>query len=458
MLLLCGSGFGWALDLLGNGTLDEPLSAAVPRDDGSVDTGRSWIFFLNNGAKGTAVLESGTVQVVPEVIDAPAYGMQLIQSPVTLDKGAEYELSFDARSTSSRPITVKVGGTAGRSWTAYSGERKVDLTAEWDRYTVAFRMSQPSDPAARVEFWFTQDPDPVWLDNIVLVKTSQAEVGPSPVSGTKTKADEDKITRWELVWSDEFEQPSINSAWWTFEKGNNGGWGNNELEYYTDKPSNASIQKVDGTSSLVITARKEEVRDGGKTYQYTSARMVTKDKVTMKPGQKIEIRAKLPQGQGIWPALWLLGDNIDQVPWPACGEIDIMELIGHQPGTVYSTVHGPVTGGPGVGQGFSLPEGQKFADGFHVFTFEWHPHHLEFLIDGQLFFVAPRNKIEDERGASEWVYDHPYFLILNVAVGGNWPGSPDATTVFPQSMAVDSIRIYENVGAALGPGEVKWVP
>jgi beta-glucanase (GH16 family) len=318
-------------------------------------------------------------------------------------------------------------------------------------------MNQPDDRGARAEFWFTEGSAPVWVDNVTLVKRNQAVVAPAPKSGTKTKADEDALTRWEPVWSDEFDGPSIDTSKWGFDLGNNNGWGNNELEVYTAKAANASIQKVDGTSSLVITARKERVTDGGKSYDYTSARLLTKDKYTMSSG-KLEVRAKLPRGQGLWPAIWLLGANIDTVSWPGSGEIDLMEFLGHDTATVYSTIHGPVSGGPGVGQPYRLPAGQSFADAFHVFTLEWRPDHLEFLVDGNLFFVASKAKIEYEVGPADWVYDHPYFFILNVAVGGNWPGNPNAATTFPQSMAVDYVRVFRNAGAELGPGEMQWVP
>jgi beta-glucanase (GH16 family) len=273
----------------------------------------------------------------------------------------------------------------------------------------------------------------------------------------RIKTQEDKITQWVPVWSDEFDAPKIDATKWGFERGNNFGWGNSELEYYTDRPENASIQMVDGTSSLVITARREQATDGLRTFDYTSARMLTQGKFAMASG-RLDIRAKLPRGQGLWPAIWLLGANIDSDPWPNCGEIDLMELLGHQPGLIHSTVHGPISGGPGIGQPYQLPGGASFADAFHIFTLEWRPDHLEFLVDGQLFFVVTKSKIVADHGESEWVYDHPFFLLLNVAVGGGWPGNPDATTSFPQSMAVDYVRVYKNVGSELKPDEMPSAP
>jgi beta-glucanase (GH16 family) len=444
--------------LLGNGNFTVPLSKAVPAANGTVDTGRSWIFYLNSGATGTVSVNAGVLQVAPDNIATQPYGIQLIQSPVTYEQGADYEFSFDARSTTERIITVKLGGVEARQWAAYSGEQKVTIGKDWKRYTVTFTMGKPTDTAGRAEFWFTQGPETVWLRNVALVKTSQAAVAAAPVSGTKTKADEDAITKWEPVWSDEFNGSAIDSSKWGYERGSlYNGWGNNELEYYTDLPANSSIQKVDGTSSLVITARKEPTSDNGRTFDYTSARMLTRGKFTMLSG-KLEVRAKLPKGQGLWPAIWLLGANIDSTPWPACGEVDLMELLGHEPNIIHSTVHGPVSGGPGLGQAYTLPAGQTFADSFHVFTFEWRPDHLEFLVDGKLFYVVPRAKLDYEQGPREWVYDHPFYILLNVAVGGGWPGNPDKTTVFPQTMAVDYVRVFKNVGQELGPGEMKWNP
>jgi len=301
-------------------------------------------------------------------------------------------------------------------------------------------------------------PRSAWMLLTATAVLTACAAPPKPLDAARQlKAREDAMTQWEPVWSDEFDGPRIDTAKWGYDLGSlYNGWGNGELEYYTDQPANSSIQTIDGASSLVITARRQKVDDGLRRFDYTSARMLTQGKFAMESG-KLEVRAKLPKGQGIWPAIWLLGANIASAPWPACGEIDLMELLGHQPGIVHSTVHGPVTGGPGVGQAYTLP-GQSFADAFHVFTFEWRPDHLEFLVDGQLFFVVTKDQITAGYGEREWVYDHPFFLLLNVAVGGGWPGNPDATTTFPQSMAVDYVRVFKNVGKELGAGEMKAAP
>ncbi len=235
-----------------------------------------------------------------------------------------------------------------------------------------------------------------------------------------------------LAWAEEFTGPTIDPNAWTFEIGdgcpNVCGWGNNELEYYTDQEANAKI--VNG--KLVITAVKKEGYD-----EYTSARMITKAKKEFQYG-RIDIRAKLPYGQGIWPALWMLGGNIDQVGWPRCGEIDIMELVGHQPKVTYGTAHYDVSGWASKGSSYALTTGQTFADEFHVFSILWERDHIKWYVDYNKFF-----ELSAEMVGSTYPFNNPFFFILNIAVGGNWPGDPDGTTVFPQTMEVDYIRVFQ---------------
>jgi beta-glucanase (GH16 family) len=234
-----------------------------------------------------------------------------------------------------------------------------------------------------------------------------------------------------LLWQDEFNASAVNESDWTFEIGRGGnGWGNNELEYY--KKENATIE--DG--KLVITAKKENVGDA----QYTSTRMITKDKKTFKFG-RIDIRALLPKGQGIWPALWMLGNNINSVGWPACGEIDIMEMIGGQnrEKTVYGTLHWDNGGSHACTcdkPGHSLSSG-IYADQFHVFSLDWTETSITFYVDDVQF-----NKI-DITPVQLSEFKNEYFFIFNLAVGGNWPGNPDATTVFPQRLIVDYVRVFQ---------------
>ncbi len=237
---------------------------------------------------------------------------------------------------------------------------------------------------------------------------------------------------WTLAWADEFTQADGTapaSAKWGYDIGGSG-WGNSELQYYTARTENARIEG----GQLVIEARAENY--SGKNY--TSARLLTKDKWSWTYG-RIEARIKIPRGQGIWPAFWMLGANIDAAGWPGCGEIDIMENIGSLPSTVYGTVHGPgYSGGGGISGNYVLA-GAALADAFHVYAIEWEENRIRWFIDGQLYFTVTPGNLPS---GSTWVFNQPQFLILNVAVGGNWPGSPNGSTTFPQRMTVDYVRVY----------------
>ncbi|MBI5839883.1 MAG: family 16 glycosylhydrolase [Chloroflexi bacterium] len=225
-----------------------------------------------------------------------------------------------------------------------------------------------------------------------------------------------------LVWSDEFDDPSVNTNDWNYEIGG-GGWGNNELEYYTNG-SNASIQN----GALVIEARKENV--GG--YQYTSTRMTTQGKHEFMYGQ-IEARIALPSGQGLWPAFWMLGSNIGSVGWPASGEIDIMEHINNED-MIHGTIHWDAGGHASYGcSSFTIDVTQ-----YHIYDIVWDMNGITWYVDGtQYCQVNTQNNIN-----STEEFHRPFFILLNLAVGGNWPGSPDASTVFPAKMYVDYVRVY----------------
>jgi beta-glucanase (GH16 family) len=236
-----------------------------------------------------------------------------------------------------------------------------------------------------------------------------------------------------LLAADEFDGPAgsaPNPAIWRFDLGA-GGWGNAELETYTDSRRNSAL---DGAGSLVITARREA--DGS----YTSARLKSESTYTAQYG-RIEARIRIPRGQGIWPAFWMLGADIGQVGWPACGEIDVMENVGYEPGVVHGTVHGPgYSGAQGISAAYPNPSGAPFADDFHVYGIDWRPGSITWTVDG----VAYRTVTRADVGSNPWVFDKPFFVILNLAVGGSWPGSPDASTRFPQQMTVDWLRVYQN--------------
>ncbi|MDF1612819.1 family 16 glycosylhydrolase [Stygiobacter electus] len=232
---------------------------------------------------------------------------------------------------------------------------------------------------------------------------------------------------WKLVWSDEFNGTSINPSYWTFETGTGtNGWGNNELQYYTNRTENAKIEN----GMLVITARQESY--AGRNF--TSARMKTQGKKSFKYG-KIEARMKLPVGKGSWPAFWMLGDNITFVGWPKCGEIDIMEHINSDP-SVYGTIHYDDNGHVSKGGNTSTDVTQ-----FHVYSIEWDSNTIKWFVDGrQYYFVYIVNGVN-----STEEFHNPFFIILNLAIGGNWPGNPDGSMQFPISMYVDYVRVYELV-------------
>ena len=243
---------------------------------------------------------------------------------------------------------------------------------------------------------------------------------------------------WTLVWSDEFNGPNgsaIDASKWTLETGG-AGWGNQELESYTDRTQNAFVQ--DGNLVIKAIAEKYTGRDGV-ARNYTSARLRTLGKFSQTYG-RFEARIKIPSGQGMWPAFWMLGDDIDKVGWPACGEIDIIENIGKEPAIIHGSIHGPgYVGSIGLEAPYSLPGRRRFADDFHVFAIEWDVDSVSFYVDSDLYVRRTR---ADLKPGWKWVFDKPFFMILNLAVGGDWPGNPDSTTVFPQSMLVDYVRVY----------------
>ncbi|MDF9842555.1 beta-glucanase (GH16 family) [Paenibacillus sp. PastF-1] len=238
-------------------------------------------------------------------------------------------------------------------------------------------------------------------------------------------------TSWNLVWSDEFNGTSLNTADWTAEIGTgSSGWGNNELQYYTNRSQN--LQVTGG--NLVITAQKESYNSSS----YTSARIKTQGKKSFTYG-KIEARMKLPSGQGIWPAFWMLGSNIDTIGWPKSGEIDIMERVNNNT-YVNGTVHWDANGHAEYGK----VSGNLDFSQYHVYSVEWDAKYIRWYVDGSLFNEF---YIENNTGNTE-EFQKPFFLLLNLAVGGNWPGSPNASTAFPAQMLVDYVRVYQAASSA----------
>jgi len=245
---------------------------------------------------------------------------------------------------------------------------------------------------------------------------------------------------WRLKWSDEFSGATgsaPDSTKWVYDLGA-GGWGNRELQTYTNATDNAYL---DGRGNLVIRVLRSSAG------AHTSARIKSLGKFDFQYG-KVEARIKIPFGQGIWPAFWAMGTDIRTVGWPRCGEIDILENIGKEPSIVHSTIHGPgYSGGDGITSAYSLPGGQRFADEFHTFSAVWTPTSIEFAVDGVPFQKVTPSSLA---AGKAWVFTKPFFLLLNVAVGGNWPGPPDATTVFPQLMVVDYVRVFQELADDVG--------
>ncbi|HMQ47814.1 MAG TPA: glycoside hydrolase family 16 protein [Saprospiraceae bacterium] len=242
---------------------------------------------------------------------------------------------------------------------------------------------------------------------------------------------------WQLVWSDDFDGEAgtlPDASKWTYDIGTgDNGWGNQELEYYTNRPENVSL---DGEGHLVITARREAFAGSA----FTSARIKTQGLFSQAYG-RFEARIKTPYGPGIWPAFWMLGDNIETIGWPLCGEIDILELRGQEPNIINGTLHGPgYSGGAAITQTYGF-ESDRFDVDFHLFAVEWGEDYIDFFVDDTLY-----QRLTPDDLTGEWVFDTPFFLILNVAVGGNYVGFPTSLTPFPQMMTVDYVKVYREVG------------
>ncbi|MFF2324803.1 MULTISPECIES: family 16 glycosylhydrolase [unclassified Streptomyces] len=251
------------------------------------------------------------------------------------------------------------------------------------------------------------------------------------------------------TFSDDFDGPAgsaVDSGKWQTETGDN--VNNHERQYYTAGNSNAAL---DGQGNLVITARRENPGNYQCWYgrcEYTSARLNTSGKFTSTYGH-VETRMKIPRGQGMWPAFWMLGDDLGSVGWPNSGEIDIMENVGFEPGTVHGTIHGPgYSGSAGIGAGYSLPGGQAFADAFHTFAVDWAPDSITWSVDGNVY----QRRTPADLGGNSWVFNKPFFIIMNLAVGGYWPGDPDGNTTFPQQLVIDYVHVTTSDGGAGGAG------
>ncbi len=260
----------------------------------------------------------------------------------------------------------------------------------------------------------------------------------SVISGCETDETQTVATFTNLVLDENFDNDGApNDQVWGFDIGNGiDGWGNQELQYYTDRPENVTIQN----GVLLITAQQESFQGS----EYTSARLLTKDKFEQRYG-RFEARIRLPFGQGIWPAFWMLGADIDENPWPGAGEIDIMEYRGQNPTVLIGSVHGPgYNGGDAISKEYTL-ENDRFDTGFHIFGIEWGPDFVNFYVDDVLYNqITPEDVNEETDGEGVWVFNKPFYILMNLAVGGTFVGSPNAETEFPQTMIVDYVRVYKN--------------
>ena len=235
-----------------------------------------------------------------------------------------------------------------------------------------------------------------------------------------------------LSWHDEFDGSAIEPTNWTYDLGA-GGWGNSEAENYTNRKENARMEG----GSLIIEARKEAYQG----VEYTSARLKTQGLREFQYG-RVEARMQVPAGLGMWPAFWMLGSNIDSKNWPACGELDIMEYVGKEPNAIFGTMHGPGYSGA---NGLSKANRQKdpIADSFHTYAVEWDKDSVSWFFDGALYHKVSRADV----GNKDWVFDQPFFILLNLAVGGQWPGPVGPTTVFPAQLRVDYVRVFQRVNS-----------
>jgi beta-glucanase (GH16 family) len=249
-------------------------------------------------------------------------------------------------------------------------------------------------------------------------------------------------SRWQLVWSDEFEGSTLDDSKWEWEVNGLGG-GNNELQYYTDRPENTEV--VDGR--LILTAREESFTGPDGTRAYTSARIRSRHRGDWRYA-RIEVRAKMPVGQGIWPAIWMMPTDNVYGGWAASGEIDMVEYLGQKPQEVFGTLHygGPWPRNVHTGKTYTLPDGRRFDEDYHVFALEWEEGVMRWYVDGVHYQTQTEWRTEGAPYPAP--FDQRFHLILNVAVGGNLPGSPDEHTVFPQSMVLDYVRVYQRAGEA----------
>lgn len=398
----------------------------------------TFYLFLNSGFLWVVIIlfgcsksNGGSTPVVPvvsvqDVTQIRGTGDQMMRFYLSLDKAATNDISVDY---------ILTDGTAVAPKDYVSASGTLSIPAKQNQAFIDIQIK--GDPAnlRQTNLQFTivlSNPKSCTLGTSVakgILVTEDGTYLPTDNAGYSTPATYPNYT---LVWSDEFSGSNLDLSSWNQEIGNgSGGWGNNELEYYTSSPKNVFVSN----GNLIIEARKEPISG----FNYSSSRLTTQNKKTFKYG-RIDIRAKLPVSKGMWPALWMLGTNISSAGWPGCGEIDIMELVGTYPSRVRSTMHWKSAGGSEANKGedYNLASAD-FSKSFHVFSLIWKQDSIQCYVDDILLVtVTPTDS-----GSGTWPFNAEEFFIFNVAVGGNWPGPPDGTTIFPQRMFVDYVRVFQ---------------
>ena len=380
----------------------------------------SLIWDFGNGMSDTTTDKKQTYQIYyPEAGDFEASlrimdftgNSKIVTKTITI-ASTDLVLSFTADIEPATPNYVKLKNTTTGEYDSFKWLFRTEEIENETEYTVYF----PFSGSYVIELKVFKNGSSYSLKKTIAISQN----------------DPNYIPNLTLTWADEFDGSSVNTNFWTFETGSTG-WGNNELQNYTTQ--NTAI--VDG--KLVITAKK--INENTSVGSYTSSRLVSKGKKEFKYG-KIEIRAKLPSGTGIWPAIWMMGGNISSVGWPACGEMDIMEYVGYEPNTIYSTVH-TTAGSGGSASGNSITVNSCEED-FHIYGLIWTEEKLTFYVD------LPENVVHTYspavKTAENWPFNQPCFFLLNVAVGGNWGGAQGIdNSIFPQSMEIDYVHVYQEV-------------
>jgi beta-glucanase (GH16 family) len=347
-------------------------------------------------------------------------------SPVTLPSGLEFDVVVS--DNGSGQVTVSAEAVNANFYSVYFGQSSSETPVKTNTGIAAYTYTAAGTYSIRVlahatAAHYIESTEEI---SVALGSSNSGEIV-IPATGFTSPETYAGMTK---VWEDNFNGTALNTSDWTYETGRGtNGWGNNELQFY--RQENTKVE--DGY--LIITAKKENFSDAA----YTSSRLKTQGKREFKYG-RIDIRAALPRGQGIWPALWLLGGNFSTAGWPACGEIDLMEMIGGSPNrdnTVHGTVHWDNNGSYASYTGHKTISSGVLGDEFHVYSIVWTAQSITWYLDNVQFNVI------DTQPAALSEFHQNYFLIFNVAVGGNWPGSPDAATSFPQHLIVDYIRVFQ---------------